>query len=266
MRTTASLSLAALMLVGIGCTSSGPDRVEERADFARYFREAGVAGAFVLYDPAERRYLVHDPERAAERFIPASTFKVLNALVSLETGVVADTTTVFAWDGVEREIPQWNRDHTLATAIENSVVWYFQELARRVGEDRMQDYVQRVGYGNGDIGGGLDLFWLTGDLRISAMEQVAFLERLHERQLPFADGTVDAVEGMLVEERGPGYVLRAKTGWADRRPVDIGWYVGYVVREGRPYYFALNMDIEQPEQGAARRGIARAILSDLGLL
>ncbi len=266
MRTTAFPFLVMLALLGVGCALYGPARVEERADFARHFREAGVSGTFVLYDPAGRRYLVHDPERAERRFIPASTFKVLNSLISLETGAVADTATVFEWDGRERDIPQWNRDHSLATAIANSVVWYYQELARRVGEDRMQDYVRRVGYGNGDIGGGIDQFWLTGDLRISPMEQVAFLQKLHERRLPFSDQTVDAVEGILVEDEGPGYVLRAKTGWADWAPADIGWYVGYVVRGDRPYYFALNMDIEQPEQGAARRGIARAILDDLGLL
>jgi beta-lactamase class D len=225
-----------------------------------------VTGTFVLYDPATRRYLVHNPERADERFIPASTFKVLNSLISLETGVVADTTTIFKWDGVERSIPRWNRDHTLATAFENSVVWIYQELSRRVGAARMQDYVERAKYGNANIGGGIDQFWLSGGLRISAMEQVNFLKRLHERCLPFSDRTVDLVEGIMVEGRGSGHVLHGKSGWADGIPADIGWYVGYVVREDRTYYFALNIDIERAEQGSARREIARAILVDLGLL
>ena len=181
-----------------------------------------------------------------------------------------NTVAVFEWDGVERSVASWNGDHTLATAFENSVVWAYQEIARRIGEDRMRDYVGRAGYGNADIGGGIDRFWLTGDLRISPMEQVVFLEQLHERRLPFSGRTMDLVEGIMVEERGPGYVLRAKTGLANGTPADIGWYVGYVVREDaggeRPYYFALQMDVERSEQIRARRSIARAILKDLGLL
>lgn len=266
MRIYAAAVLALPMLLGAGCASSQSPSLEQRPDFAQHFREAGVTGTFVLYDPAEGRYLVHNPARARERFIPASTFKILNSLISLETRVVADTSTVFPWDGVEHEIAPWNRDHTLATAFENSVVWYYQELARRVGEDRMRDHVQRVEYGNGDIGGGIDRFWLTGNLRVSPIEQVTFLQRLHERRLPFSDRTVDAVEGMMVEDRGADYVLRAKTGWARWDPADIGWYVGYIVHQDRPYYFALNLDIEHRAQAAARRGVTRAILSDLGLL
>ncbi len=275
MRTAPSLLLIiVLVILGAGCAPSNSDdrsaRVEERADFAEHFREAGAVGTFVLYDPGEGRHLVHNAERARERFIPASTFKILNSLVALETGVVADTTTVFAWDGVERSIPAWNRDHTLATAYEHSVVWAYQEVARRIGETRMRDYVRRSAYGNESIGGAIDLFWLTGDLRISPMEQAAFLERLHERQLPFSDRTVALIEGIMVEERGPRYILRGKTGLADGTPADVGWYVGYVVREtpdgDRPYYFALEMDVERPEQIAARRSIARAVLIDLGLL
>ena len=270
MRTTVSLFLAALTLSGVGWTSPDPDRVEERADFARHFGEADVAGTFVLYDSAERRTLVHDAERAREQFIPASTFKILNSLIALETDVVADTTITFWWDGTERSIPPWNRDHTLATAFEHSVVWAYQAIAREVGEGRMHDYVRRAGYGNEDVGGGIDRFWLTGDLRISPMEQVAFLERLRERRLPFSERTIALVEGIMVEERGPGYVLRAKTGLAVGTPADVGWYVGYIVRETpdgeRPYYFALQMDVERPDHIAARRGIARAILTDLGLL
>lgn len=269
MKATSALLLI-LALLGQGCTSSEradeAPTVEERPGFARHFRDTGVTGTFVLYDPGAERTLVHAPERARQRFIPASTYKILHALIALETGVVADTTATFAWDGVEREISAWNRDHTLATAFEYSVVWYYQRLARRIGKERMQDYVRRVGYGNADIGGGIDQFWLSGALRISPMEQVAFLKRLHEHRLPFSTRTMEAVEGIMVEDRGPGFVLHAKTGWADWEPVDVGWYVGYVVTRGRSYYFALNIDIERPEQGAARRRIARAILNDLGLL
>lgn len=266
MKTIRHLAHVALTLFAAGCLSTGAPRVEKRADFARRFNEAGVVGTFVLYDPVDRTFLVHNLDRAQEQFLPASTFKILNSLIALETGVVADTTTVFEWDGTERMIPPWNRDHTLASAFEFSVVWVYQEIARRIGVDRMGEYVRRAKYGNAVIGGGIDEFWLSGDLRISAMEQVGFLERLHERQLPFSDRTIGLVEGIMEEARGPGFVLRGKSGMADMGEVDTGWYVGYVVRDGRPYYFALEMDVAELDQIAARRGIAKAILGDLGLL
>ncbi len=263
-------SLLTLTTRESGCRSSHDAHIAERPDFGLYFVETGAAGTFVLYDSAYDSYSIHDLERANQRFIPASTFKILNSLIALETGVVPDTLRRFEWDGVERSIPQWNRDHTLASAFESSVVWVYQEIAREVGETRMNDFVRRTEYGNQDTGDRIDTFWLQGDLRISPMEQVRFLQRLHERSLPFSERTIDLVEGIMIEERGPGYVLHAKSGLADGTPHDIGWYVGYVVRGDsggqNTYYFALEMDVVGPEQIALRRGIVRSILSDLGIL
>ncbi|MEM9665021.1 MAG: penicillin-binding transpeptidase domain-containing protein, partial [Bacteroidota bacterium] len=216
------IALVGVVLLVGGCTAPESGRIEEQPDFAPHFEAAGVSGTFVLYDPVAGRTLVHNPERAAEPFLPASTFKILNALIALETGAAADTATVVPWDGVERSIAAWNRDHTLASGFRNSTVWYYQEMARRIGAERMQDYVQRADYGNGDIGGGLDVFWLMGDLRITALEQVAFLERLHRRELPFSPATMDAVSGIMIEDQGPDYVLRAKTGWGVAPDPDVG--------------------------------------------
>ncbi|MEM1096434.1 MAG: class D beta-lactamase [Bacteroidota bacterium] len=238
---------------------------QEHAAFARHFEEHGVTGTFALYDPAESQLLVHNAVRAEERYIPASTYKIPNSLIALETGVLADTMAVIAWDGQERSFDAWNRDHTLATAFEFSVVWFHQEAARRIGQERMQHAVRDAGYGNADIGGGIDVFWLTGNLRISALEQIDFLQRLHEERLPFAEETLHLVKGIMVEERGANYVLRAKTGWATD-PHNVGWYVGYVVKHEQPYYFALNIDMTEMAQASARRDIAKAILRGLDLL
>ncbi|GAB5519110.1 MAG: OXA-48 family carbapenem-hydrolyzing class D beta-lactamase OXA-54 [Rhodothermales bacterium] len=239
--------------------------VEERTDFAQHFEEHGVTGTFALYDPSTNRMFVHDAVRAEQRFIPASTYKIPNSLIALETGVVEDTTTVLPWDGQARSFDAWNRDHTLATAFEFSTVWFYQEVARRIGAARMQQALEEADYGNANIGGGIDLFWLTGDLRISAFEQIAFLQQLHEEQLPFAERTQHLVKGIMVEERGTGYVLRGKTGWATGSH-NVGWYVGYVVKNDQPHYFALNIDMTEMAQAPARREIAKAILRNLGLL
>ncbi|MEM6645936.1 MAG: class D beta-lactamase [Bacteroidota bacterium] len=266
-----SLSVAAVLCAACQ-PSPAPSAAEdtwppaqERADFARHFEERGVTGTFALYNPAENRLLVHNAERAEQPYIPASTYKIPNSLIALETGVIADTTSVIAWDGEDRSIDAWNRDHMLATAFEFSVVWFYQEVARRIGEERMQQAVHAANYGNANIGGGIDVFWLTGDLRISALEQIDFLQRLHEERLPFAERTMRLVKGIMVEERGGDYVLRAKTGWAID-PHNIGWYVGYVVKGNQPYYFSLNIDMTEMAQASARRDIAKAVLRELELL
>lgn len=125
----------------------------ERADFARYFAAAGTVGTLLIYDLRQDRTLVHNPDRARARFTPASTFKIPNSLIGLETGAVRDADSeIFKWDGVTRQIAPWNRDQTLRSAIRDSVVPVYQEIARRIGSERMRHYVARIGYGNNDIG------------------------------------------------------------------------------------------------------------------
>ena len=170
----------------------------------------------MLYDLNRNRYIHYDPERCAERFIPASTFKIMNSLIGLETGVIPDEDYVIQWDGTQYAIPSWNQDHTLKTAILNSVVWYYQELARRVGRERMQSYVDAANYGNEDISGQIDTFWLEGGLRISANEQVEFLKRLYQDELPFSTRSVNIVKEILVLEKVGSYQLSGKTGSVQR--------------------------------------------------
>ncbi len=245
-----------------GCLDSKGPVIEERADLSSYFEKEGAVGTIVLYDLQKNHYLVHDLERARQPFIPASTFKIANSLIALETGAIADTSTLISWDGQEPNIASWNRDHSMTTAFPNSVVWFYQELARRIVEALMQDYIGRMGYGNRVMGGRIVLLWLTGNLRISAMEQIDLLVRLRNDELPFSKSTLEAVRGIMIEERGGDYVLRAKTGWAG----DIGWYVGYIERAEQYYFFALNINMDRMEQAASRKSIARSILRDLDLL
>ncbi len=237
---------------------------EVRPELEKDFQ--GFKGAFVLYDSKGNWYIRYNPERCAERFIPASTFKVMNSLIGLETGVIPDANYVIKWNGAQYDIPAWNQDHTLKTAIQNSVVWYYQELARRVGEKKMQQYVDAAHYGNSDISGKIDTFWLEGGLRISAEEQVEFLKRLYKGELPFSQRSMNTVEEILVLEKTETYQLSGKTGSGQRITPHAGWFVGYLETEGNVYFFATN--IESPGSdgnGDKAREIARNILQDLGL-
>ena len=255
----AAAPLAVVLAVALaGCVASPPTPAAsapaadvERPDWARFFRAEGVAGTFVLYDPAAGVAQRYDPARAARRFLPASTFKVYNALVALETGVVADPDSAFAWDGVQREVPAWNRDHTLRTGLESSVVWLYQRVARRVGRDRYLATFARQPVGNGQIGPDVGLFWLDNSLQVSADEQVAFVDGLRRGALAFRPDVQATVRGMLpVLADTAGARVVGKTGLG-RQPDGalLGWLVGWVERDGRAAVFAMNAE---PDPGAAR--------------
>ncbi len=177
----------------------------------------------------------HGAAQAATRTSPCSTFKIPNSLIGLETGVIPDASFVLPWDGVRRSREGWNRDHDLRSAMKQSVVWYYQELARRVGPDRMQKWVSALRYGNEDISGGIDRFWLESSLRISPDEQVDFLGRLHAGELPVSPRSIAIVKEILLQDApGPGIVYRGKTGSCQDpgAPQPHGWWVGSVEKEG----------------------------------
>lgn len=205
--------------------------------------------------------------RIDQRLLPASTFKIVNSLIILESGVISDPDTdVLAWDGVERS-RGWDGDQTLSTAFRRSAVWAYQHWARDVGHARMGEAVTRLGYGNADIGGPetVDLFWLEGPLEISAREQVEFLERLHARALPMDTVIQDTVIDVMRHRSGEGWTLYAKTGWAIRDEPNHGWYVGWLETEAETWLFAVNVDLDyETGDGALRERLARRALVQAG--
>lgn len=239
---------------------------ELRPDWAARFREAGVEGTLVVRELRSGRWLASDTLRARRRMLPASTFKIPNSLVALETGVLADEEQELPWDGVTRDIPEWNRTHTLRSALRVSCVPVYQDFARRIGAERMAAFLDTLDYGNADISGGIDLFWLEGGLAISAVEQVEFLSQLARLELPFSERSQRIVREALVVEAAPDWVLRAKTGWAARSEPMHGWWVGWVEREDALWVFALNVDIRDEEDLPLRQGLARLGLEELGAL
>lgn len=239
---------------------------QERPDFGKYFQKAGVKGTFLLYNLKQNRYFVYNPQRANSQFVPASTYKILNSLIALETGVVRDENEVIKWDGVKREIPAWNKDQTMKTAIKDSVVWFYQELARRIGQQRMQRYINLANYGNRNISGSIDRFWLDGGLRITPKEQIDFLVKLYQNKLPFSQRSIAIIKDIIINEKTSNYVLRGKTGWGTAVNPQVGWYVGYLERDNDVYFFAINMDINKQEDTKARINITKSILQDLALM
>jgi beta-lactamase class D len=179
---------------------------------------------------------------------------------------VKDENQRFKWDGQKRGVEVWNRDQTFRSALKYSVVWVYQEIARQVGEQREAEYLKKSAYGNEDVSGKIDRFWLDGPLKISAMEQIGFLKKFYLNQLPVSERSALIVNDMLINEANSKYILRAKTGWSDAPNPAIGWWVGWVETDDDTYFFALNLDIYKDEDAPKRMVIGRACLGSLGAL
>jgi beta-lactamase class D len=255
------------LLVLFTSLSSPAADIVARPQWQRYFDAKDVRGTFVLLQPANDRYLVLDEARSRKRFLPASTFKIPNALIGLEVGSITDENEVFHWDGKPKPRAAWERDHTLATGMRESVVWMFQEIARRTGKERMREWLDRLEYGNRDMKGGIDLFWLQGALRVSAMEQVQFLRRLAEGELAMSQRSQRLVRNALVHEKTREYTLYAKTGTSGAVKDPVDWWIGWIEKKGRPVaFFAMNFAPAKTTRYEDRFAIARAILAEAGAL
>lgn len=232
----------------------------------KYFE--GYDAGFLMLDLNKNEYIKYNDKKTEERLSPCSTFKIANSLIGLETGVIKDTSFIIKWDGKKRPMEAWNKDHTLRTAFENSVVPYYQELARRVGKKKMKAFLKKLHYGNEDISGGIDKFWLMSSLKISASEQVGFLKKLYKNELPFSKRSTDMVKDIMVYLKTDKATLRGKTGSSGA--VDgnfLGWYTGYLTTKDNTYIFALNLESKNPDtNGPKARDIIISMLKDMQLL
>ena len=239
---------------------------EIRNDFKSYYDEFKVDGSFVLYDQNNDKFTFYNQAQFKEQYSPASTFKICNSLIGLETGVIKDENFVIPWDSVVRENTKWNQDHDLKLAFKNSTVWYYRELARRVGGEKIKLWLDKAKYGNADTSGGIDLFWLKGGHRVTPEQQIDFLIRLHDYKLPFSKHTVDIVKNIMITKDTLNYVVRAKTGWVDDEKKIVGWYIGYIEKNNNVYYFSnciQSTDINNKDIAKARIEIIYKILTDL---
>ncbi len=258
------LRLLALLLLLPVVVHAQIDSSRLRATFDAH----GYRGAFVLASlDGTTEILIHE-DRCVARYIPASTFKIPNSLISLEYGAVRGIHDTLRWDGRKHRIKSWEQDQDMAAAFQRSCVWFYQGLARRVGAERMARVLEDIRYGNMSIDGGIDRFWLDGALRISPVEQIAFLRKLFTNQLPFRPATMDAVRELMVLERSATTVLRGKTGWGIVDRVNYGWLVGAVEHNGQTWLYATVLidPVGKSTFPEDRYTVTKALLREAGLL
>ncbi|MGM0632199.1 MAG: penicillin-binding transpeptidase domain-containing protein [Pseudomonadota bacterium] len=236
---------------------------------ASLLESTGFGGTIVLHHPESGRWMASHPTVASQRFIPASTFKVLSSLMVLETGIVAHADALVPWDGQDSGRPEINRNLTLREAFRLSAVPHYQSMLGELGITRVQSFIDEVGYGNRSVSGGVRQFWLNGGLRISPVEQVDFLLRLFRGDLPFSPETMAGVRSIMSAERGPEHHLHAKTGWAvTDTGLNTGWWVGRVKDSNSLWFFATVLQSREPggQFGAARMEVTRRVLQRIGAL
>ncbi|SDY06155.1 class D beta-lactamase [Hymenobacter psychrophilus] len=269
MRQAFLLLLVFYTLLLAACTRPLAGQAVAEYDFGPLFRAQGLDGSLLLYDETAGQFTAYNAARCRQRFLPASTFKIPNTLLALQTGALRDTADICRWDGTTRSIAAWNQDMPFARALRVSAVPCYQQLARRIGVAAYQQWLPKLGYpGMVVTPATLDTFWLDGDSRISQFEQIDFLRRLQAETLPIAKRHQQAVKQLLILRKTPTATLYGKTGWRFRSAgnPDNGWLVGWLARaDGRRIFFALNAEPQNGQPADARFGPARQLIVEAAL-
>lgn len=241
-----SLILLFLAAASFAFNSCSVNKANVDDSLKKYFDDNKVDGCFTLMNNADGKVTVYNIRLDTMRFLPASTFKIVNSLIGLEIGKITDEKMVIKWDGQHRLLPNgdtasaWNKDLSFTEAFQASAVPYFQEVARRIGKDTMQRWIDSLHYGNQKLGGQVDQFWLDNTLKISADEQLGLVKRLYFDQLPFQKRTQQIVRDVMTQEDNTLYKLSYKTGWGfDEKGENIGWLTGWIEENKHPYFFTL---------------------------
>jgi beta-lactamase class D len=236
-------------------------------DLQKYFDDRKVEGCFTMLDNSNGSITVYNMAMDTTRVQPASTFKIVNSLIGLETGRITDENMVIKWDGIKRWNDDWNKDLSMKEAFKVSAVSYYQEVARRIGKDTMKRWIDSISYGNKNISGPIDSFWINNTIKISPDEQLGLLKRLYFDQLPFRKSVQQQVRDVMLQEDNTNYKLSYKTGWGfDEANNAIGWLVGWIEENRHVYFFATlvkssNKDIDMKP---IRIGITKDILKHYG--
>lgn len=231
-------------------------------DLTSYFE--GYDGSFVLYDSDYGVWEIYNKDYAAMRISPNSTYKIYDALLGLESGIITQEQSQMTWNKEDYPFEAWNADQDLYSAMQNSVNWYFQSIDAQVGMSMVKDYIQKIGYGNQNITGNLSSYWMESSLKVSPIEQVELLRKLYRNDFHFASENIQAVKDSICLSTSPEGSIYGKTGTGQVDGKNInGWFIGYIEKSGHTYFFATNIQNETNANGTAATKITLSILSDL---
>ena len=240
-----------------------------------YFNECGVKGTIAVYDNGNDIWFVSDTSDSKIERVPASTFKIINMLIALETNTIKDENAVVKWSGLIDTIkygyrPDIYRDISVKEAFQVSAGWAFIELAKKIDRSTYQKFLGESGYGNVDLTEKGEDFWNFGAMGISPINQVEFLKRLYDGKLPFSNRNMDIVKKVMITEKEKDYIIRSKTGWTMEHHTNTGWWVGYLESGKNVYFFATrliqNRKFNRPDFSSCRKEITKKVFRDLEIM
>jgi beta-lactamase class D len=247
------LALFALLSILLSCsqpvqkteTAANNTRRTEvvRPDFQQILDSANVVGSVLVFDPQTNTAYSNDFQRCDKGYLPASTFKIPNSIIALETGVVENDSSLFKWNGEKRRLQAWEQDLIFKDAFRVSCVPCYQEIARKIGVERMKEYLTKLNYGNMVVDSStIDLFWLEGESTITMNQQLDFLKRYYNSELPISERTHEIMKRLMLIESNDSWSFSGKTGWAIRNGNNIGWFVGYLEKGNQVFFVVTNIE------------------------
>lgn len=255
-----------LLIVSLLCFTTGHSQT---------FKDCNVQGSTTIYDGFQQKWIFSDSADAQIASLPASTFKVINLLIALQTGVIKSENEVVKWPGFTDTTlygyrPEIYRDMTVKEAFEVSAGWVFIELAKRIGREKYQQYLKSCHYGNMQLSEKGDDFWNFGAFGITPVNQIEFLVAVYYGKRPFSRRNLNILKIVMVTEKTPTHTIRSKTGWTRIEAIDLGWWVGYVEYQHHPYFFATRIRKDRktvnPGFGQCRKNITLSMLKQLGYI
>lgn len=255
--------------------NSTREKVVVRPDFKKYFDNCNAEGAIAIYDNKNHTWILSDTIGTNKETLPASTFKIINLLIALETKTISSENEMVKWPGSTDTIkydyrPNIYHDITVKEAFEVSAGWAFIELAKKIGKENYKKYLSLCEYGNLDLSQTDPDFWNFGAFGISPVNQVAFLRKFYENKLPFSKANIEIVKRVMITEKNEDYTIHSKTGWTRENNINTGWWVGYIESKGEAYFFATRLlqdrKMNRPDFGNCRKEITKLVFKDLNIL
>lgn len=264
------MRISSILLILVLTIKSFASQPKEIPALKKIFDKYKVEGSILIYSLHKNSYFGYDLKRCNTGFCPASTFKIPNTLIALESGTFT-IDSVFKWNGEKRASSSWEKDMTIPEAFKESAVPVYQEIARRIGVEKMKYYTRLFNYGNLDINEeNIDKFWLVGKSNITQYQQVYFLEKLYRLQLPISEKTMKITKEIMFYEAKGNYRLSGKTGWAVRQKENITWFVGFIETNKDVYIFATNIAFNEntdwKSSGYIRIELTKEVFQDLKII
>ncbi|MDR7128069.1 beta-lactamase class D [Algoriphagus sp. 4150] len=234
-----------------------------------------MEGSIAIYAIEEQKWITSDTIGVKVETLPASTFKIINLLIALETKTISDENEIIKWVGSTDTIkyghrPEIYHDMSVKEAFETSAGWVFVELAKKIGKDNYKEYLSKCRYGNNNLTQQDPDFWNFGDFAVSPLNQVEFLHALYEYRLPFSRESMDIVKNVMVAEQTANYTIRAKTGWTRENNINTGWWTGYIETKKGTYIFATRLlqdrKMNRSDFGSCRKEITKKVFKDLEII